>query len=275
MLSYQHGFHAGNHADIIKHLALVNALRYLLKKSKPITYIDTHAGAGCYRTNSEKSLKTGEFQAGVGSLNWECLPSECDNYRDVLSNYLPNLKYPGSPLIAADLLRKSDRLRVFDLHPKESASLTELFSRDKRVKVEKSDGFGALKALLPVKDGRAVVLIDPSYEVKSDYQTVAKNLVEAHKRMPTALFMIWYPVVDARLTQELIDAVKSSELKNVVQYELGAWKVGEKLGMGASGMIIVNPPWTLSEEMSAALPAIQKQLFSDSGYTSITTLKPE
>lgn len=275
MLSYRHAFHAGNYADVLKHLVLVQTLNYLKRKESPIFYIDTHAGAGLYRLDDAMALKSGEAKAGVERLDWQSLPNTITDFSELITAYLDRAEYPGSPRLAADLLRSQDRLRLFDLHPTEFKSLEALFRRDRRIKVEQEDGFASLKALLPVQKQRVVVLMDPPYEIKTDYQQVVTSLAEAVRRMPHAVFLLWYPVVD----RALINRMKASLLKTGVRdcwcYELGVKEDTEGYGMTASGMLAINPPWPLAEELRELLPLIQRQLAPERGYCCVEQIAAE
>ncbi|MEH6628635.1 MAG: 23S rRNA (adenine(2030)-N(6))-methyltransferase RlmJ [Motiliproteus sp.] len=275
MLSYRHAFHAGNHGDVLKHLVLANTIDYLLRKETPVLYIDTHAGAGRYQLNNAMAKKTEEASKGIGSLAFSRLPESADIYQQALAGYLKQRQYPGSPLLAADLLRRQDRLALYELHPKDQTALQRLFGKDKRVQVESADGFAGLKARLPAKNSRALVLMDPSYEMKSDYQQVANSIQEGYKRMPSAVFLVWYPVVERHRINKLINDLKASKVRDLWQFELGVEADTEEYGMTASGMLVINPPWVLPEQLRTLLPAIQQQLAPDSGHSCVEQLVPE
>jgi 23S rRNA (adenine2030-N6)-methyltransferase len=196
MLSYRHGFHAGNFADLLKHLVLVQIIEYLKLKPAPIRYIDTHAGAGLYDLNSAMSQKTGEFQQGIGALELSCLPQETRVFGALLQPFLARRQYPGSPLIAATLLREQDELRLYERHPADFPRLADLLARDSRVRVFDTDGFAAVKSQLPVQRARALVLMDPSYERAEEYRLVTEAASEALRRMPHAVLAVWYPIVE-------------------------------------------------------------------------------
>ncbi len=261
MLSYRHGFHAGNYGDIIKHLVLSLIIDYLKKKAAPIRYIDTHAGAGNYSVVGATSAKTGEFSRGVGSLDLGALPAAAEVYRKVIANYLEKGQYPGSPAIAADLLRDQDELRLFELHSTEFPILHQRFARDRRVRVSNEDGYQSLKALLPVNNARALVLIDPSYELKNEYALILAALQEGYARMPNAVFALWYPVITGQPVDYLFKKVAALAVKDVWRYELRIEAESRNSpGMTASGMLVINPPWSMATTLPPLLDVICRQL---------------
>ena len=198
MLSYRHAFHAGNHADVLKHFIEVQLLRYLAQKDKPFWYIDTHAGAGCYALDSGYATQNAEYESGIARL-WERddLPAPLAEYVALVKRINPDGQmklYPGSPLVALELLREQDRMRLFELHPTDSEILQQNFAgHGTQVLMQTADGFGALKALLPPPPRRALVLIDPPYEDKQDYQRVVSALREGLKRFANGVYAVWYP----------------------------------------------------------------------------------
>ncbi|VUD51570.1 Ribosomal RNA large subunit methyltransferase J [Thalassocella blandensis] len=276
MLSYRHAFHAGNYADVLKHLVLIKTLNYLLKKDSPILYIDTHAGAGLYQTNSAESKKTGEFAEGFAQLDFTQLPEDTLPYHKLVQKFSRQGQYPGSPMIAMQLLRPQDQLRFFELHPADFALLQQNSKTHKRAKAEHSDGFQSLKALLPVQNQRALVLIDPSYEIKDDYDHVVKSVISAYQRMPNATFLIWYPVVNRHLIADMIRKLSKSPIKDVWQFELGL-SPDDNLnhGMTSSGIFAINPPWTLASELQVCLPVIQQQIAKKQGIHLVQRLIDE
>lgn len=258
MLSYRHAFHAGNFADVLKHLILIRILEYLKKKDKPFCCVDTHAGPGAYALDSDYALKNREFDNGIGTL-WQRhdLPDGVAAYVDLIRGFNgqePLRRYPGSPLIAQQLLRDADRLFLYELHSTEIALLTETVSKDRRIKVFHDDGLKNAIGLLPPAGRRSLVLIDPPYEMKSDYQTVVDTLVKMHKRFATGIFALWYPVVERRRNDALERALQNSGIRNIQLFELGIQADTREHGMTASGMIVINPPWTLKPDMERVLP---------------------
>ncbi|MCX7067465.1 MAG: 23S rRNA (adenine(2030)-N(6))-methyltransferase RlmJ [Methylococcales bacterium] len=258
MLSYRHSFHAGNFADVLKHIVLIQILEYFGKKDQAFCYIDTHAGAGDYLLNSGYALKNSEFAGGIGKL-WQRsdLPDAVVSYMQLIKQANSNDKmtrYLGSPLIAQQLLRSQDRLFLYELHSTEVELLSTAIGRDKRVKIFHADGLKNSLGLLPPPERRGLVLIDPSYELKTDYVDVANALRAMHKRFATGTYALWYPVVDRSRNKALEKAIKASGIKNVQLFELGLAADTKEHGMTASGLIVVNPPWTLTTQMQHILP---------------------
>jgi len=258
MLSYRHSFHAGNFADVLKHIVLIQLLHYFAKKDKPFCCIDTHAGAGDYALDSTYALKNSEFANGIAKL-WSRhdLPDAVARYVQLIkhaNNDGEMTCYLGSPRIAQQLLRNQDRLFLYELHSTEFALLSAAIGRDKRVKVFHADGLKNAVGLLPPQERRGLVLIDPSYEIKTDYIDVVTALITMHKRFATGTYALWYPVVDRRRNQTLERALQASGIKNIQLFELGIAADTHEHGMTASGMIVINPPWTLTAQMQSILP---------------------
>lgn len=261
MLSYRHAFHAGNHADVLKHFVLVCLIRHLAKKDKPFWVIDTHAGAGAYGLDAGYATRNAEFETGIARL-WQRadLPEALADYVDLVRAMNPagGLSfYPGSPYLAARLLRPQDRLRLFEMHPTDVDLLGKTFQGDKRIIVTRGDGFAGLKALLPPPPRRALALIDPSYEDKADYSNVVGALKDSLKRFPTGTYAIWYPQLarpEARRLPERLRAIPGAAWLDV---SLAIRKpVPGEPGMNGSGMFVVNPPWTLADTLNACLPTL-------------------
>jgi 23S rRNA (adenine2030-N6)-methyltransferase len=275
MFSYRHGFHAGNHADVLKHIVLVQMLAYLTAKDTPLWYVDSHAGAGAYALDSPFALKKGEFRDGVGRL-WGKIPGEPPS---VIADYLRQVKafnpegslrqYPGSPQIALQMLREQDRLQLFELHTTESKVLQKHFAKaGRRASVRAVDGFSGLKAVLPPASRRGLVLIDPSYEDKEDYRKVVAAMSDAQQRFATGVYAIWYPQVQRQDAQDL-----PSQLKQLTN---GAWlnvsltvkaPMKDGIGLHGSGIFVFNPPWTLEAALRPAMPALVKLLGQDGKAT--------
>lgn len=263
MLSYRHAFHAGNHADVLKHVVLVQVLEYMQHKDKPFLYVDTHAGAGLYDLTGEWANKTREYNAGIGRI-WQnrSAPQALNTYLEFIRalNSDGVLQcYPGSPWLAQGLLRAQDRARLFELHSNEYQLLKENFAGKKNVKPEQVDGFKALAAVLPPESRRGVILIDPPYEVKQDYTTALQALLEAHKKFAGGVYLLWYPVVERARVSRMEQTLVTSGIRNVLQIELCVRSDNEP-GMTGSGMLVVNPPWMLRETMQALLPWLDAQL---------------
>jgi 23S rRNA (adenine2030-N6)-methyltransferase len=271
MLSYRHAFHAGNHADVLKHFILVELTRYLAQKDKPFWYIDTHAGAGAYALDSAYAAKLAEYKDGIARL-WarNDLPPVLTAYVELVCRMNPERRlqsYPGSPYFALWTLREDDRLRLFELHSKDARLLAENFSdAGKRVIVEAEDGFAGLKALLPPPPRRALILIDPSYEQKQDYERVVQALKEALTRFPGGTYALWYPQLTRLEAHELPRRLKHLPAAKWLHVALRVREPAKDgFGMHGSGMFIVNPPWTLHATLAATMPYLAEVLAIDDG----------
>ncbi len=277
MLSYRHAFHAGNHADVLKHFVLVCLLRHLALKDKPFWVIDTHAGAGAYGLDAGYATRNAEFESGIGRL-WSRtdLPPALADYVDLVRDMNPSGAlnfYPGSPYLAATLLRPQDRLRLFEMHPTDVDLLGKTFQGDKRVIVTRGDGFAGLKALLPPPPRRALVLIDPSYEDKADYNRVPDALKDSLKRFPTGTYALWYPHLARPEARRLPDRLRAMKDIDWLDTGLSVQKpVPGEPGMSGSGLFIVNPPWTLAATLRQCLPVLKSCLaVADHAAFSIET----
>jgi len=280
MLSYRHGFHAGNHADVLKHLVLARVLAYLAQKPKPFCCIDTHAGAGLYDLGDAQAQKNREFDTGIGRLlGRDDLPPLLADYLAVVTDCNPDggrRFYPGSPWFERHWLRESDRLVLCELHPAEFEALRGNFGGNRRIRLLKDDGLKALKALLPPKERRGLVLIDPSYEVKTDYDAVLEALKQAHARFATGSYALWYPVVERKRIDRLERLLREAGMRNIDLYELSIAPDGAGRGMTGSGMVVINPPWTLRAEMAAVLPWLAARLGdAGGGWWRVEELVPE
>ncbi len=269
MLSYRHGFHAGNFADLLKHFVLVEILNYMAKKEKPFDYIDTHAGAGFYDLKNKHASHNQEYLNGIG--HWfrkdgKKLP-DLGNYLEFIRELNPDglLRfYPGSPSLAGAFTRVEDKIWCFELHNNDFLSLKDYFGKQKNIHLRQEDGFKALPGLLPTQSRRALIMIDPSYEIKSDYQKVFESLNTAYSKMPTACFALWYPVTERERINKLERQIKQSKIKNVCLFELGIEKDKTEKGMSSAGMIIINPPFTLFSQMEKLLPELAQIITQDS-----------
>jgi len=275
MLSYRHAFHAGNHADVLKHFVEVQLLQYLAQKDKPFWYIDTHAGAGCYELDRGYAAQNAEYESGIARL-WDRddLPASLADYVALVKGINPDGQmklYPGSPLVAQQLLRPQDRMRLFELHPTDIEILQENFSgHGTQVLMQQADGFGALKALLPPPPRRALVLIDPPYEDKQDYRRVVSALGEGLKRFANGVYAVWYPQLQRTEARELPEQLKQLPVKSWLHVALSVQGPSEDgFGMHGSGMFVLNPPWTLHGVLQEAMPYLVRHLGQDgqAGYT--------
>jgi 23S rRNA (adenine2030-N6)-methyltransferase len=268
MLSYRHAYHAGNHADILKHVVLCHCLQHLNAKDKPYLLLDTHAGAGLYPLDSEAARKTGEYVDGVARLwNRTDLPAALQPFLAALQVCNPGTKlqrYPGSPWLAAHFARPGDTLRFSELHTTDFALLCQEFKEaGRRVRVDQSDGFESMKALLPPPQRRGLVLIDPSYEIKTDYMRVANAVKDGLKRFATGSFLVWLPflpTLESRSLPEKLKKLPADWLYASLTVQAPATR-GH--GMCGSAMFVVNPPWTLRSALDDALPWLTRVLARD------------
>jgi len=280
MLSYRHSFHAGNFADVLKHTVLTSLVNYMLKKEKPFCYLDTHSGCGAYSFSSNEALKTKEFDNGVVKL-WkqDNLPQPVQNYLQQVSEFNAQSElnyYPGSPSITRQLMREHDRMFLFELHNNEFKNMRENFSGDRQIKMFNSDGLKGLISNMPPKERRGIVLIDPSYEIKTEYEEVVDTLEQAVKRFATGTYALWYPVIQRATINKLEKDLIATGIINIQLFELGIEADSTERGMTASGMIVINPPWTLKKEMQETLPFLAGKLGIDGqGNYRIETLVNE
>ena len=264
MLAYRHAFHAGNHADVLKHCVLQQILLYMNQKDKPYWVIDTHAGAGMYSLASDYANTKSEYLDGVARL-WECddLPPVLNDYMSLIQ--LCNNKgdwslYPGSPEVIRRTIRADDRMRLFELHPTDFEILEENFERDRQAKLFKSDGFASLKALLPPPTRRAVIFMDPPYEIKSDYPKVVDALQEGLSRFAEGVYVVWYPILTRGDHIRMIESLRKLSEKTL-NIAMTVQEPDEKgFGMLGSGLFIINPPWTLKDTMQDIMPYLVEKL---------------
>jgi 23S rRNA (adenine2030-N6)-methyltransferase len=279
MLSYRHGFHAGNFADVLKHITLVSCLNYLTEKAKPLCYIDTHSGSGRYGLSTPFALKNREFDNGIGRL-WQRddLPEAIAHYVAMVKHINPNhrlLYYPGSPLLAHHLLRKNDHLFLHELHTTEAKNLAECFERHPNVSVFHANGLIHSLGLLPPSQRRGLILIDPAYEKVEEYQQVVKTLKDMVKRFANGTYLLWYPVIERSRQQHLERALLATGIKNMHLFELGITADHSGYGMTACGIIAINPPWVLPASMYTILPYLVKHLGDNKGFYHIKLLVGE
>ena len=245
MLSYQHSYHAGNPADLHKHLALAGLLALLTRKARGISYLETHAGRGLYDLSAPESLKTREAAEGIQALDLPDCPLK--TAIEAVRRRFGSSAYPGSPLIAQTLLREQDRLHLMELHPAEYGALRKTLRRETTA-VHKRDGYEGVLSLSPPKPRKGLVLVDPSYEVKTEYEQVADFTHKLMAKWPEATVMIWYPILSAGRHEDLLAGLKLKFLRHEVSFEL---KDGE--GMTGSGLALVNAPYGSDEILKRAL----------------------
>ncbi|WP_386691658.1 MULTISPECIES: 23S rRNA (adenine(2030)-N(6))-methyltransferase RlmJ [unclassified Lonepinella] len=281
MLSYRHSFHAGNHADVLKHIVQMLIIENLQQKDKGFYYLDTHAGVGKYRLFSEEAEKTAEYLEGIARL-WEQkdLPEEIQRYVNLIKKLNYGGKelryYAGSPFIAALMLREQDRALFTELHPADYPLLRNTFKEYDNITTKRDNGFQQLKATLPPKERRGLVLIDPPYELKEDYDLVVQAVVEGYKRFATGIYAIWYPVVLRQQTKRIIKGLEATGIRKILQIELAVRPDSDQRGMTASGMIVINPPWQLESQMKQLLPYLVKTLVPENtGSWKVSWIIPE
>jgi 23S rRNA (adenine2030-N6)-methyltransferase len=260
-LNYRHAYHAGNFADVFKHLMLVRMLLYLRRKEAPFRVIDTHAGLGFYRLDGEEARKTGEADGGIRRFAKAALsPAAQELAAPYLALARPGLAsgglYPGSPAIAADLLREQDRMTFAELHPRDAMKLRRHFARDRRVAMLEMDGFLALKAGTPPRERRGLVLIDPPFESPDEFERVRGAVLEAHAKWPTGCYAIWYPVKADGLSERFLAAMRASFVPRQLCLELMIAPRNSERGLPGCGLLVINPPFSLREEAGILLPEL-------------------
>lgn len=283
MFSYRHAFHAGNHADVLKHTVLIATVQYLTQKEAALTVLDTHGGAGLYRLDGDYASKSGEAEEGVLRL---AAAKEAE-LAPVLQDYLQMVRrfnqgnairnYPGSPFITQALLRGHDRLKAFELHPTDMRSLTGNMAQlevRRQVAILHEDGFEGVKKFLPPPSRRALLLCDPSYELKTDYGRVLDMAADGLKRFPTGTYAVWYPIIPRPEAHDLPKRLKTMATKAGKSWlhatlTVKSNKTSERGGLPASGMFLINPPFNLKDQLKPAMPQLVKLLSQDSnaGFT--------
>lgn len=258
MLSYRHIYHAGNFADVFKHVVLVELLRALRRKEAPFCVLDTHAGLGCYDLTADEAQKNREFAGGVLQA------MECPEPPAAVAEYLALVRaenggavtvarYPGSPRLIRALLRSHDRLVLSELHKTDHARLKTLFAGDAQVAVHRQDAYQGLKAFLPPGERRGLVLIDPPYERKDEYTRVVEALTVAHGRWPTGVYAVWYPILSRSLAGRFHAAVAATGIRRILCAELRIGPDTARSDFVGSGMLIINPPWPLQTDLAQPL----------------------
>lgn len=266
-MNYRHIFHAGNFADVVKHLILVRIIAYLQRKPAAFRVIDTHAGVGLYDLAGDEAGRTGEWIDGIGRLFAHALSPAAT---ELAAPYLAAVRsrnvdgalrfYPGSPLIARQLLREQDRLFALELHPEDAAALRENLAHDIQARATHLDGWAALGSFLPPKEKRGLVLIDPPFEEKGEFAHMVAALAKAHQRWPGGIYALWYPIKDPAQTEAFIADLKSTSIAKVLRIELTIRAPATPPRLFGTGMIVVNPPYALEADMAILLPELAKLL---------------
>jgi 23S rRNA (adenine2030-N6)-methyltransferase len=276
-LNYRHAYHAGNFADVFKHLLLARMLDYLKRKETPFRVIDTHAGLGRYRLDSDEARKTGEAEGGIRRFAKarfsEAAAALTEPYRSLaLPALAPDGLYPGSPDIAASLLRAQDRMTFAELHPRDVMKLRRNFVRDERIAVLEMDGYQALKAGTPPKERRGLVLIDPPFETPDEFERMMSAVLTAHEKWPTGCYALWYPVKADRLSERFLEAMAATGLLKQLCLELCIAPRSTETGLPGCGFLVINPPFTLKQEAECLLPELAAALGGKAGSSRIESL---
>ena len=280
-MNYDHAFHAGNHADVLKHLVLRTLLDSLKRKPAPFFVLDTHAGQGMYHLKDARANRTGEADSGVLRLIQSCAPNirlapALQAYLDAVQPYLAETRYPGSPQLIADALRADDRLACCELQPDVAQQLKTHLRRDQRVAVHVRNGYEAISALLPPLQKRGLVLIDPPYEAQlAEFDHALAALRTGLSRWSQGIFALWYPIKRRRDLQPFLRKAAALPAKSVFLVELLVRPDDSPLRLNGSGMLILNPPWQLDTELGAALPDLANGLAGNDGQWRMEWLRAE
>ncbi|MBD9386527.1 23S rRNA (adenine(2030)-N(6))-methyltransferase RlmJ [Agrobacterium sp. AGB01] len=268
-MNYRHIYHAGNFADVLKHAVLARLVRYQQNKDKAFRVLDTHAGIGLYDLSSEEAQKTGEWQTGIGKLMQAELAAPV---ADLLEPYLSAVRelnpdggvklYPGSPKLTRLLLRPQDRLSAMELHPDDARALSRQFEGDFQVRVTELDGWLALGAHLPPKEKRGLILVDPPFEIAGEYERLVDGLAKAYRRFATGTYCLWYPIKKGAPIKDFHEQLQALEIPKMLCAELSVRSDREE-GLSGSGLIIVNPPFTLKDELHTLLPVLKTVMAQD------------
>lgn len=266
-MNYRHGFHAGNFADVLKHVVLTRILLHLNAKPTPYRIIDTHAGSGRYDLDSEEALRTHEWKDGVARIDRSPLSPAVEAllvpYRAALEGaraLYGSGAYPGSPWLCRHAMRPDDRLVAAELHPSTYRKLTEAIGYDQRCRPLAIDGWTALRANIPPKERRGLVLIDPPFEEKDEFATLAAQFIAAHRKWPTGIYALWYPIKGGNGVESLMDAIHDAGIGRLLRLEIDVNRPEAAGGLSATGLLVVNPPWRLAEEAETLLPALTERL---------------
>lgn len=265
-MNYRHAFHAGNFADVLKHVLLTRILVYLMRKPAPLRYIDTHAGLGWYDLGGPEAERTGEWRCGIGRLASTLAPPHVD---ELLAPYFDAVgssdaagrpfSYPGSPGLAQHLLRPNDRLILCEWHPDDAASLRQAMGRDKRAKVLMVDGYTALKAYVPPPERRGLVLMDPPFEKRDEFESLAVGIATAYRKWATGTYAVWYPIKDGGDVEGFFQAVRGIGIRQSCRIELSRVS-GAGPALRGCGLFVVNPPHVLVDEAAHLLPFLSEAL---------------
>ena len=270
-MNYRHAFHAGNFADVVKHIILTRVLAYLMRKDAAFRVIDTHAGVGLYDLLGDEAGRTGEWREGIGRLMAADLPEPAAT---LVAPYLAAVTaqngddqlryYPGSPFIARHMLRDQDRLMALELHPTDAEALRQNFEGDIQTRVTQLDGWAAMGTHLPPKEKRGLVLVDPPFEIKGEFERMVQALVKAHARWPGGTYAFWYPIKDPKDVQAYVKGLRATCIDKILRLELTIRSPSIPPRLHGTGMVVVNPPYVLEDEMRTLLPKLAG-LLADEG----------
>ena len=278
-MNYRHAYHAGNHADVLKHLTLSRIFALLAKKEAPYAYLDSHAGIGLYDLSADQASRTGEYLQGIARL-WQAadVPPLCDDYLRVVRELNPDGQlryYPGSPELARQLSREQERLHCNEKHPEDGQLLKENMHFDRRVAVHLGEGWHVPRALLPTREKRVVLLIDPPFEQADELERCVAALNETIGRMRQAIVAIWYPIKDSRQLKRFYNQLASSSSPKLLRVELLVHPADDASRLSGSGVVIANPPWGLEEQLRELLPWLAQRLAQSQGSFQLDWLIEE
>jgi 23S rRNA (adenine2030-N6)-methyltransferase len=283
-MNYRHAFHAGNFADVLKHVALMMLIERLKKKPAPFVYLDTHAGGGRYDLSQGESQRSGEYKQGIGRvLEFPelALPPEIAAYARLVRacagpGRSPITAYPGSPTIVAQLRRPEDRMVMAETHAREAQALRAEFARERRAAIIEGDGYAVMKAELPPREKRGLVLIDPPFESDGEFDKVLAALEMAHERWPTGMYCVWYPLTERAAPQRFRRELERTAIRKVLDVTLSVLPDDSPAGMRGAGLLLINPPWQLDERLAELLPDLHRLLVPEgAGGTGLEWWIPE
>lgn len=274
-MNYRHAFHAGNHTEILKHAVLVHLLKALRRKDKPFFALDTHAGPGLYDLDSDQATRTEEAEEGIRRLAGRSLPA-AQSYLDLVRSLNPPrevLRYPGSPAIIQAFLRQSDRLVACELHPEDAKELRRNFRGDPRVAVHHRNGYEAVKAFLPPREGRGLMLVDPPFEECDEFASLSRALVTASRRWPNGILAAWYPVKIRSAVSGFQDSLRAAGIRECLSVEV-LIRPEDGINLAGGGMVLVNPPWRTDEFLRGLGGQILAGLEAPRGKAVVRWLTP-